>query len=201
MKSKFWQSCQHRKESDFVWIVVTCILPCIRLSADVKISCFVLWLFGEVRITFPAPELSDVVRMNCCLGALEGFMAVTIWIFGLLCRSVTIWGRRVTVWQTYCTVAQANTGKDTNTGGGRYHTGVCRDVARASLDTIWKHLGDWLIAESVGNNNTLQFEKRFMDLHQAPQTNTTNTLPCMVLLTEEPVSESAQNRTNVSNTK
>lgn len=59
----------------------TCILPGIRLSAEVKMSCLVLWLSGEARITLPAPELSAVVRMNCCLGAVEGFIAVTIWIF------------------------------------------------------------------------------------------------------------------------
>lgn len=59
----------------------TCILPGIRLSAAVKMSCLVLWLSGEARITLPAPELSDVVRMNCCLGTGDGFIAVTIWIF------------------------------------------------------------------------------------------------------------------------
>lgn len=59
----------------------TCILPGIRLSAAVKRSCFVLWPSGEARITLPAPELSAVVRMNCCLGAEDGFIAVTIWIF------------------------------------------------------------------------------------------------------------------------
>ena len=55
-------------------------------------SCLVLWLSGEARITLPGPELSAVVRMNCCLGALEGFIAVTIWIFWPVCWSVTIWG-------------------------------------------------------------------------------------------------------------
>lgn len=52
-----------------------------RLSDAVKMSCLVLWLSGEARITLPAPELSAVVRMNCCLGAADGFTAVTICIF------------------------------------------------------------------------------------------------------------------------
>lgn len=52
-----------------------------RVSDAVKMSCFVLWLSGEARITLPAPELSAVVKMNCCLGAADGFTAVTICIF------------------------------------------------------------------------------------------------------------------------
>lgn len=64
-----------------LWRDCTCILPGIKLSAAVKMSCLVLWLSGEARITLPAPEPSVVVRMNCCLGAVDGFIAVTIWIF------------------------------------------------------------------------------------------------------------------------
>lgn len=62
-------------------VVRTCILPGIRLSAAVKMSCLVLCVFEEVRRTLPDPGLSAVVRMNCCLGAGDGFIAVTIWIF------------------------------------------------------------------------------------------------------------------------
>ena len=61
-------------------VVRTCILPGIRLSAAVKMSCLVC-VFEELRRTLPDPVLSAVVRMNCCLGAGDGFIAVTIWIF------------------------------------------------------------------------------------------------------------------------
>lgn len=82
-------------------VLWTCILPGIRLSAAVKISCLVLCVSDEVRRTLPDPALSAVARMNCCLGAGDGFIAVTIWIFWPVCWSVTIWGcqkRKTFVW-------------------------------------------------------------------------------------------------------
>lgn len=93
-------------------VVRTCILPGIRLSAAVKISCLVLCVFEEVRRTFPDPVLSAVVRMNCCLAVGDCFIAVTIWIFWPVCWSVTIWGCQTSGWTLTCFgVVKVETGK------------------------------------------------------------------------------------------
>lgn len=73
--------------------VCTCIRPGTRLSAVVKMSCLVLGLLGDARMTLPVAVPSWAARINCCLGTLAGSTAVTIWIFCPVCWSVTIWAQ------------------------------------------------------------------------------------------------------------